>query len=332
MSVDRTQSGVFSVPIKSRASELQTEPIATRLGRMTKIAARMARSRSSSEHGYARSAQLNPTAISGDDDQVALYFFHIPKTGGRTLIKHLEQRYGKNGVVNPSKNKSPVCDIFLQKKFIVPSNLGARHIVGHFASFSLMGGRESNYYKVCFWRHPAKWYLSFYNYRHHRNSDTIKRKFSFADFRRSMLRNPMTEALLLYCADVRGWSHFFMSDKHKFDLACATIERFDRFEDIAKVDNFLEFIGDENGHKPKDYNRAFKSENVLQHIDEATIVEIECQNPVDLLLHKIALGEETQAVRKEAASVLSRAFDPGDIVRALLVPYYRFKTWVVPFV
>jgi len=242
------------------------------------------------------------------------------------------QRYGKSGVVSPSKNKSLVCDIFLQKKFIVPPSLGDRPIVGHFASFSLMRGRESNYYKACFWRHPAKWHLSFYNYRHHRNSHTIKRKFGFADFYRSMLRNPMTEGLLLYCADVRGWSYFFMSDKCKFDLACATIERFDRFEDIAKVDDYLEFIGYENGQKPKDHNRSSRAGNTLQHLDEATIAKIERQNPVDLLLHKIALGEETQAVRKEAASVLSRVFDPGDIVRALLVPYYRFKTWVVPFV
>lgn len=299
---------------------------------MTKIAAHMTKSRSSSEHGYARSAKINPTAISGDDYEKALYYFHVPKTGGRTLIKHLEQRYGGAGIVNPSKNKSPVCDIFLQKKFIAPPDLRARHIVGHFASFSLMGGRESKYYKVCFWRHPAKWHLSFYNYRHHRNSHRIIRKFSFADFYRSMLRNPMTEALLLYCADVRGWSYFFMSDKRKFDLACATIERFDRFEDIAKVDDFLESVGHVNGHKPKDYNRTLKSEHVLQHLDEATIAEVERDNPVDLLLHKIALGEEAQAVRKQAASVLSRAFNPGDIARALLVPYYRFKTWVVPFI
>jgi len=299
---------------------------------MIQIAASMTRPRSPSQHGHASNARTNPRAISGADDKRAFYFFHVPKTAGRTLIKHLEQRYGENGIVNPPKNKTCLCDIFLKKKFVVPPSLGARHIAGHFASFSLMSGRESNYYKVCCWRHPAKWHLSFYNYRHHRNSHRIKRKFSFADFYRSMLRNPMTEALLLYCADVRGWSYFFMSDKHKFDLACATIERFDRFEDIARVDDILEFIGYENGQKPKGYNRSSRARNTLQHLDEATIAKIERQNLVDLLLHKISLGEETQAVRKEAASLLRRSFDPGDIVRVFLVPYYRFKTWVVPFV
>ena len=299
---------------------------------MTNIAAPITTSRSSCEHGYAPSAQIDPKPICGNDDERTFYFFHVPKTGGRTVIKHLEQRYGTDGVVNPAKNKSAVSDIFLQKKFIVPPSVSAKHIAGHFASFSLMGGRESDYYKVCFWRHPAKWYLSFYNFRHRRNAHRIKRKFSFSDFYRSMLRNPMTEVLLLYCADVRGWSYFFMSDKRKFDLACASVERFDRFQDIAKVDDFLEFVGHENGDKPKDFNRATKSENVLQHLDGATIAEIERQNRVDLLLHKIALGEEMQAVRKEAASVLSRTFNPGDIVRALLVPYYRFKTWFIPFI
>jgi len=59
--------------------------------------------------------------------------------------------------------------------------------------------------------------------------------------------------------------------------------------------------------------------------------EIERENPVDFLLHKIALGEQIRYVRDEAENVLSRVFEPGDIVRLLLLPYYRYKTWVAPF-
>jgi len=298
---------------------------------MTSKAAPITRSSSFSEHGYARSPQTNLTAISRDDDERALYFFHVPKTGGRTVIKHLVQRYGKNGIVNPSKNKSLVRDIFLQKKFIVPPSLGDRSVVGHFASFSLLRGRENHYYKACFWRNPATWYLSLYNYRHHRNSYKIKRKIDFADFCGSMLRNRMTELLLLRCADVRGWTYFFMSDKRKFDLACATIERFDRFDDITKVDEFLEFIGHENGQKPNSYNRLPPSEKALEYIDEPTIAKIERRNAVDFFLHKIALGKEIQVVRDQAARALNRSFDPRDIVRLLLLPYYRYKVWVARF-
>jgi len=299
---------------------------------MNKIATPVSASSPPFQDGHAHRSQPGLTVKSGDGGRRLFYFFHMQKTGGTTVKKHLEQQYGKSGIVNPSKNKSLVCDLFLQKKFIVPPSLGDSHIIGHFASFSLLRGRECNYYKACFWRHPADRFLSFYNYRHHRNAHRIKRVFRFADFCRSMLRNPMTEELLLYCADVPGWSYFFMSDKRKFDLACAAVERFDRFDDIAHIDDFIEFIGHENGRKPKDYNRSSQSENVLQHLDEATIAEIERQNTVDLLLHKIALGVEIQAVREEAASVLNRVFDPRDIVHLLLLPYYRFKTWVVPFV
>jgi len=275
--------------------------------------------------------QTGLTAKSGNDGARALYFFHIPKTGGRTVIRHVERRYGKSVIVNPSKNKVLICDIFLKKKFLTLQSLGDRHIVGHFASFSLLRGRENRYYKACFWRNPATWCLSLYNYRHHRNSKKIKTKIDFADFCRSFLRNPMTGYLLLRCADVRGWTYFFMSDKRKFDLACATIERFDRFDDIAKVDEFLEFIGHENGQKPKCYNRLSPSEKALQYIDEPTIAEIERQYAVDFFLHKIALGADIHHVRDQAARALNRSFDPRDVVRLLLLPYYRYKIWVTRF-
>ena len=299
---------------------------------MIRIAATVTKSPSFSEHGCMRSPQTNLTAKSGDRTRRLFYFFHVTKTGGRTIKKHLVQIYGEDGVVNPLKNKSYISNIFLRKKFIMPAGSDNKTIVGHFASFSLVCGRERKYHKSCFWRHPASWYISMYNYRHRRNSHRIKRKFGFGDFYKSMLPNPMTEELLLYCADVSAWSYFFMSDKRKFDLACATIEQFDRFHDIAKVDDFLDFVGYQNGQKPKDYNRSSKAENTLQYLDEATIADIERQNAVDYFLHKISVGENIQLVRDEAAGALKHAFEPRDIVRLLSLPYYRFKTWIVPFV
>jgi len=146
-----------------------------------------------------------------------------------------------------------------------------------------------------------------------------------------MLRNPMTEHLLLYCADLRGWTYFFMSDKCKFDLAYATIKRFDRFHDIADVDNFLEFIGYETGHKPRGQNVLSSDEKVLPYLDCETIAEIERLNPVDFFLHKITQVEDIQLVCDEAARTLNQAFDPRDIMRLLLLPYYRYKIWVAPF-
>ena len=299
---------------------------------MNKIGTPVGASSMPFQDAHAHSQQTELRAKSVDGDRRLFYFFHVQKTGGRTIQKHLIKTYGKDGVVIPMKKKSFISDIFLRKKFTVPAGFDNKTIVGHFASLSLVCGRERKYHKSCFWRHPASWYISLYNYRHRRNSHRIKRKFSFGDFYRSMLRNPMTEELLLYCADVSAWSYFFMSDKRKFDLACATIERFDRFHDIAKVDDFLDFVGYQNGQKPKDYNRSSKAENTLQYLDEATIADIERQNAVDYFLHKISVGENIQLVRDEAAGALKHAFEPRDIVHLFSLPYYRFKTWVVPFV
>ncbi len=275
--------------------------------------------------------QTGLTAKSDNDGAKDLYFFHIPKTGGRTVIRHIENWCGKSAIVDPPKNKVLICDLFLKKKFLAPRGVADNTIVGHYASFSLLHGRERNYHKVCFWRHPARWCLSLYNYRHHRNSESIKRRLRLDDFCRSMLRNPMTAHLLLYCADLRGWTYFFMSDKRKFDLACATIKRFDRFHDIAEVDDFLEFIGYETGHKPRSQNVLSSDEKVLPYVDCETIAEIERRNPVDFLLHKITQVEDIQLVCDEAARTLNQAFDPRDIVRLLLLPYYRYKIWVAPF-
>ena len=56
------------------------------------------------------------------------------------------------------------------------------HISGHHAPWSLLRGREHEYYKVCFWRDPGDSYLSFDNYRRFRHAERIKREFTAPTF------------------------------------------------------------------------------------------------------------------------------------------------------
>jgi hypothetical protein len=260
-----------------------------------------------------------------------LYFFHIPKTGGLTVEWHIKKRFGSRTVLRPSRRKAFYTDVFARRKSIQSRRASHAHIVGHFASWTLLGDQEHGYYKACFWRHPADWALSLYNYRLHRNSEKIKRPFAFADFRRSMLRNPMTEHFLLNCGDMPGWAYFLLSDRQKFELACSLAQRFDRFDDITRVDAFLDLIGLEGEQRPPDH-RIPAHEKRLGALDAMTRSEIERVNCVDFFLYKLAKSEDHQRVIDDARRALSPQFDRGDILRLIALPYYRFKTWVLPFI
>jgi hypothetical protein len=266
------------------------------------------------------------------EERKPFYFFHMPKTGGRTIERHIAGQFGPRRVFRPAKSKTLYTDCFTRKKYIISKHARDAHIVGHFASWSLLVGREQKYYKACFWRHPADWLLSFYNYRLHRNRERINRAFDFVSFYRSMLRNPMTEHFLLYCGDVPGCVYFFMSDRKKFEVACELAQRFDCFTDIANVDNFIDVIGFEDRQRPADRNRIPLHQKALGSLDETTRVEIERTNLVDYYLYRIAKGGDRARIIDEGQRVLRPYFNPRDILRLIAVPYYRFKTWALPFI
>jgi hypothetical protein len=269
---------------------------------------------------------LDSPAIDGK----LIYFFHVPKTGGRTIAKHLEERFGATRVFHPLKSRSWLAD-FMGNKVGARTAAPGQHVIGHFAPLSLIKGCEQDYFKVCFWRHPADWLLSYYNYRHYRQADRMQRGFSFADFERSLLRNPMTEALLLYSGAVPGPTYFFMSDRAKFDAAVALIERFDQFADIAGVDAFIKAVGYTEKGKPQDRNRLETAKKKLAALSEPARRRIVSTNPVDYYLHRIALGENRALVCAQARRALPATFDARDIGRLAALPYYRFKIWVWPF-
>ena len=180
----------------------------------------------------------SPTSLAA---QRSLFFFHIPKTGGRTVIYHLKKREGSTAIYHPKKSRKFYADL-LGMKVDQPAAPRGRHVVGHFASLSLLNDEPHDYVKICFWRQPSEWFLSLYNYRLHRNADRIYRPFTFDAFRRSMLRNPMTEHFLLHCGDVPGLKYFFMSDARKFTRALQLARKFDRFDDIQSVSSALRML------------------------------------------------------------------------------------------
>jgi hypothetical protein len=278
--------------------------------------------------------ELPAPAATARASDVRYFFFHVPKTGGRTIETHLIERFGEANVFHPKRRKGWLTDVFRQAKFMhgpTAEEAARRHVSGQFAPLSLIETCEAEFHKACFWRHPADWFVSFYNYRHYRNADKLKRPFAFGDFRKSMLRNPMTAHLLLYCGGMPGWMYFLMSGRQRFAAACALLERFDTFADIAEVDGFLHSVGYSDGRLPQDHNRIPPRQKLLRGLDEQARAAIADENLIDTFLHRLALGEDRQAVRAQADAALRATFHVADIGRLLAMPYYRFKVWVVPF-
>lgn len=147
-----------------------------------------------------------------------------------------------------------------------------------------------------------------------------------------MLRNPMTEHLLLYCGDVRGFRYFFMSDAEKFKRAVEIVSRFDLFADISKVDACLDIIAPAISGALRRSNHIPLEERALSSLPQHMRPEIERHSPVDFLLHRLALSGDRIAVVLEAQQLLRRSFAMTDLMRLLALPYYRWKTWVLPFI
>ena len=269
----------------------------------------------------------SPTSLAA---QCSLFFFHIPKTGGRTVIYHLKKCGGSTAIYHPKKSRKFYADL-LGMKVDQPAAPRGRHVVGHFASLSLLNDEPHDYVKICFWRQPSEWFLSLYNYRLHRNADRMYRPFTFEAFRRSMLRNPMTEHFLLHCGDVPGLKYFFMSDARKFTRALRLARKFDRFDDIQSVSSVLRMLG-WSGGPITDRNRIPDADKHVGKLDAETCAHIRRTNPVDFLLHKLALTGDVEQVVKEARASLNRRFEALDILRFAALPYYRMKIWVLPFV
>jgi hypothetical protein len=282
-----------------------------------------------------------PDARRGFQSAVAekrqLFLFHVPKTGGRTIIKSVQRKHGSENVLVPRKKKTLLADIFYERKYHPPlsepeQQLDDVHICGHFASLSCIAGREDQFHKACFWRHPADWYLSYYNWRHVQDKQRQKRSYKFSDFTKSFARNPMTQEFLLYCADMPGWKYFLLSDRGKFEAALRVVRRFDLFADIAQVDAYLISIGIAEEGKIEYVHRYSKTVKVLGSLDENVRRRFQRQNPVDFYLHRIALGRDVAQVVADARANLRTTFSFGAMMRLLMRPYYRLKIKVLPFI
>lgn len=270
--------------------------------------------------------------------QKLFFFFHVPKTGGRTIVKAFGRKFGRQRIIglNKKSSKGFLVDFLRAKKFLLPPSvreekLYKSHIVGHVASLSIIEGRESKYHKACFWRHPADWFLSYYNWRNHKDEDRQKRAYSFSDFVKSLSHNPMAQDLLLYCGDVPGWKYFFMSDRRKFERALSIAKQFDLFADVSRVDVYLDDAGCGNAEGIEYCNRIPKKEKVLRALDREARHRLELLNPVDYYIHRVALGEDIAQATSEAERALTGRFQFRDFVRLIVRPYYRLKVKFIPF-
>ena len=280
----------------------------------------------------------NPRPVAVDRTKQLLFFFHVPKTGGTSIRHAFVQKFGRKRVVglNKKRGKGFFVDVIRAKKFLPRSGaqngaINNSHIVGHVASLSIIEGRESKYHKACFWRHPADWFLSYYNWRHHKDEDRQKRAYSFSDFVKSLSHNPMSQGLLLYCGDVPGWKYFFMSDRRKFESALSIADKFDLFADISRVDDYLVSVGCGNTEGIEYRNTVPKEEKALRSLDPKTRHRLERLNPVDYYIHRIALGQDRAQAIAEADRALTRRFPFRDLIRLIARPYYRLKVKFIPF-
>lgn len=279
-----------------------------------------------------------PWPLDFGNNRKLFFFFHVPKTGGSTIVHTLVRNFGRQRVIAPKKKDSrgfPV-DVLRSKKFFLPpnargENLYNSHIVGHFASLSVIEGRESKYIKACFWRHPADWFLSYYNWRNHKDRNRQKRSYSFSDFVKSLSHNPMSKDLLLYCGDVPRWRYFLMSDRLKFKTAMSIAKKFDVFADISRVDDYLDATGDGKNEGIQVRNRVAEQKKVLRCFDPKTRHRLELLNPVDYYVYRVAMNRSSARVVSEAERAMTGRFQFRDLIRLLARPYYRLKVKLIPF-
>ena len=273
-----------------------------------------------------------------DRTQQLLFFFHVPKTGGSSVIHAFVRNFGRQGVIrlNKKRGKGFLVDVIGAEKFLPPSGaqngaINNAHIVGHVASLSIIEGRESKYHKACFWRHPADWFLSYYNWRNHEDEDRQKRAYSFSDFVKSLSHNPMSKDLLLYCGDVPRWRYFLMSDRLKFKTAMSIAKKFDVFADISRVDDYLDATGDGKNEGIQVRNRVAEQKKVLGCFDPKTRHRLELLNPVDYYVYRVAMNRSSARIVSEAERAMTGRFQFRDLIRLLARPYYRLKVKLIPF-
>jgi len=280
----------------------------------------------------------SPEPVVFDPTQQLLFFFHVPKTGGTSIRDAFVRTFGRQRVIqlNKKRGKGFLVDVIRAEKFLLPPSareeeLYNSHIVGHVASLSIIEGRESKYHKACFWRHPADWFLSYYNWRNRKDKGRQKRTYSFSDFVGSLSHNPMSQDFLLYCGDVPGWKYFFMSDRRKFESALSIADKFDLFADISRVDDYLVSVGCGNTEGIERRNTVPKEAKALRSLDPKTRHRLERLNPVDYYIHRVALDQDRAQAISEADRALTRRFEFRDLVRLITRPYYRLKVKFIPF-
>lgn len=261
----------------------------------------------------------------------AVFFYHVPKTAGSTVLKSLSDRF-PGRVFHPQKSKRPLAGAFGRRKVRMTADDMARWnnaqaIVGHWASMSLMRGAEDRFHKVCFWRPPADFVVSYYNWHINRRWDTLNRPVDFKVFTRYLMRNNMARHFLLYCCDVPGTELALMSDWRKFEIIADAAARFDVFRDIKAVDQFIASLGIT---KTRDENVVPQERKGRLSLTQPEIESLTRRNAVDHYVSRLALGESRDAVIAEAKANLSHSPSLTDIWETLAAPYYRFRVLVAP--
>ncbi len=71
------------------------------------------------------------------------FLHHVPKTGGSTVIHAVYESFGANNIIHPKKRtKGFFVDMAMTKKYENVPSARNSHIVGHFASLSIIEDME----------------------------------------------------------------------------------------------------------------------------------------------------------------------------------------------